>query len=257
VLVEGEGEPVLLLHGFPDSLKIWRHVAEHLLKQNYKVITLDQRGYGESDAPAHVSAYKAENIVEDAAALLKELGYSSGVKLIGHDWGAFIGWMLCLKHPELIDRYAAVSVGHPLAYRHAGWEQKRKAWYILAFQLPLYPEARIKANNWAMFRKMNAKEAENWIADLSREGRLTAALNWYRANFFGLLAGEFKKCKVPTLGVYSFGDFALTEKQMTDSANYMDAPWRYATIENSSHWIPLDQPERLAQICADWFKETL
>jgi pimeloyl-ACP methyl ester carboxylesterase len=257
VVVEGEGEPVLLLHGFPDSLKLWRNVAAKLLEQNYKVITFDQRGFGESDAPSQVSDYKTDHIIEDAAAILKELGYSSGVKLIGHDWGSFIGWMLCLKYPELIDRYVAVSVGHPLAYRYAGWEQKFKAWYILAFQLPFYPEARIRANDWAALRCMNASEAENWIADLARAGRLSAALNWYRANFFNLLAAEFKKCKVPTLGVYSYGDIALTEKQMTDSAKYMEAPWRYCAIKNSSHWIPLDQPEQLARLCCDWFKERL
>lgn len=257
VLVEGQGAPVLLLHGFPDSLKLWRHVIPQLVQAGYKVIAYDQRGYGESDAPSEVSAYRVESIIADAVAILKSLGYSSGVKLVGHDWGAVIGWLLCIQHPELIEKYVAVSVGHPLAYRHAGWEQKRKGWYVLAFQIPGYPEKRIAGNNWAAIYKMTGKasEAENWIKDLSRPGRLSAAINWYRANFSRLLFGKPGKNKVPTLGVYSSGDLALTEKQMTDSANYMDATWQYARIEGSSHWIPLDKPDELVQSIIPWFSQ--
>lgn len=256
VLIEGTGTPVLLLHGFPDSAKLWKHVMPYLVSAGYKVIAPDQRGYGETDAPEGVAFYETSSIVADAVAILKELGYESGVRLVGHDWGALIGWLLCLQHPEIFQRYAAVSVGHPLAYRFAGLEQKLKAWYVLAFQIPGFAEWMLSANKYARLRKMagSAEERQQRVQEFSRPGRLSAALNWYRANFSQLGFARFEKSKVPTLGVYSAGDIALTEKQMLDSEKYMDAEWRYRRIEGtSSHWIPLDQPEELARLICEWF----
>ncbi|MBX9686654.1 MAG: alpha/beta fold hydrolase [Candidatus Obscuribacterales bacterium] len=252
--VEGEGEPLMFLHGFPDSQKEWRYLIPHFLKAGFKVIAYDQRGFGESDAPEEQKAYEIDKIVADALAVLKYLKIGEKVNLVGHDWGAFIGWQLCLEHPEFFKRYVAISVGHPLAYRHAGFEQKLKGWYILAYQLPAYPEWLLSHKNWAILHKIAGKNPEtaNWIRDLSRPGRLSSAINWYRANFFYLAGKNFKKCTVPTLGIYSKGDIALTEKQMTDSRKYMFAEWRYECIEDSSHWIPLDQPDALAKTILGW-----
>lgn len=257
VYSEGAGPPVMLLHGFPDSLKEWRFVIPELLEEGYRVIAYDQRGFGESDAPANVEAYQIERIAGDAVAVLRHLGVTEKVRLVGHDWGAFIGWYLCLEYPNLFESFAAVSVGHPLAYRHAGWEQKKKGWYVLAWQLRGVAEYLIAANNWAALRRVAAgkrPEIENWIADLSRPGRLTAGLNWYRANFFRLLTTKFGNCTVPTCGIYSTGDVALTAKQMLDSQKYMTAKWKYIQIEDSSHWIPLDKPAELAAHLCDWFR---
>lgn len=255
---EGAGPPVMLLHGFPDSLKEWRYVIPALLNAGYKVIAYDQRGFGDSEAPANVAAYQIERIAGDAVSVLQHLGVTEKVRLVGHDWGAFIGWYLCLEYPSLFESYAAISVGHPLAYRHAGWEQKKKGWYVLAWQLRGVAEYLIAANDWASLRRVagNRPEIENWIADLSRPGRLTAGLNWYRANFFRLLTTKFGICTVPTCGIYSTGDVALTAKQMVDSQKYVSGNWKYIQIEDSSHWIPLDKPEELAKHLCYWFSST-
>lgn len=252
---EGAGPPVMLLHGFPDSLKEWRFVIPHLLSAGYRVIAYDQRGFGESDAPENVSAYRIENIANDAVAVIQHLGVTERIRLVGHDWGAFIGWYLCLAYPHLFESYVAISVGHPLAYRHAGWEQRKRGWYVLAWQLRGVAEYLIAANDWAALRRVAGKrsEIENWIADLSRRGRLTAGLNWYRANFFQLLARKFSTSTVPTCGIYSTGDVALTAKQMIDSQRYVSGKWKYIQIEDSSHWIPLDKPDELAAHLCNWF----
>ena len=260
VLVEGreDGLPVLLLHGFPDSLKLWRHLVPYLVRAGYRVIAMDQRGFGLTDAPAATDAYLVGEIVNDAAAVVSELGVREKIRLVGHDWGALIGWQFCFQHPSWVDRYVAVSVGHPLAFRRAGFEQKCKSWYVLAFQFRGIAEYCLKFNNWVLFRALckNHPELVNWISDLSRPGRLTAALNWYRANFMGFLAAKnIPNCKVRTLGVYSPGDIALTEKQMLDSVNFMDAEWRYRRVERCGHWIPLEQPQELAEHILDWFKD--
>lgn len=255
--VEGEGPPVMLLHGFPDSLQLWRHVTPLLVRAGYSVICYDQRGFGNSDAPEVESAYRMDLIAQDAIAILSYLGITEKVKLVGHDWGAFIGWYLCLEHPEVFDRYVAVSVGHPLAYRNAGLEQKLRGLYILIWQLRGIAESLIRSNNWAALRRLatNPEDAQNWIANLSRPGRLTAALNWYRANFFQLLTKQFGQCRVPTCGIYSTNDVALTADQMKGSRDFMQAEWKYVEIENCSHWIPLDKPSELASSILEWFNQ--
>jgi pimeloyl-ACP methyl ester carboxylesterase len=255
VSIEGSGPCIMLLHGFPDSLKLWRKVTPYLVQAGFRVVSYDQRGYGESDAPLAVRQYTTELIVQDALAVIDKLELGENINLVGHDWGSLIGWKLCLEHPQRFRKYVAVSVGHPLAYRHAGIEQKRKGWYVLAFQVPALPEYLLSKNNWSEFRRMakGHPEVDTWIADLARPGRITAAINWYRANFAQLIFSDFDHCTVPTLGIYSAGDLALTEQQMVDSARYMDADWSYRRIEKSSHWIPLDQPQILAEECLSWF----
>lgn len=255
----GTGTPVVLLHGFPDSLKLWRHLMEPLAANGYRLIAYDQRGFGQSDAPAAESDYHLDLVVADLVAILQGLEIEEPVFLIGHDWGAFVGWLFCLKHPQLVRKFIAVSVGHPLAFKHAGLQQKLKSWYVFFFQVRGIAEWQLSKNNWAAFRKMAKAypEADHWIADLSRPGRLTAALNWYRANFSLFLGRKFGKCKVPTMGVHSEQDVALTVKQMVDSRRFMDAEWKYVNIDHSSHWIPLDQPAALLKVCLAWFQDSL
>jgi pimeloyl-ACP methyl ester carboxylesterase len=88
---------------------------------------------------------------------------------------------------------------------------------------------------------------------MSRPGRLTAGLNWYRANLRRVLFGSWDKCSVPTLGVWSSGDHFLAEDQMRLSERQMDGAWRYERIERAGHWLPLEQPERVAALALDWF----
>lgn len=176
------------------------------------------------------------------------------VKVVGHDWGSIVGWLLASKHPQRIESFVALSVGHPRAYVAAGWEQKRKSWYVAAFQLRGLAEWLLRAQDWRRFRLavQHHPESQRWIADLARPGRLTAGLNWYRANFWRLLRPGVPRVQVPVLGIWSTGDMALAEEQMTSSAAYVDAHWRYERIENIGHWIPLDAPEQLAQLLLEF-----
>ena len=249
VLVEGAGEPVLLLHGFPDSNYLWRGVIPRLVKAGYQAIAPDQRGFGESDAPKGKENYAMDLIAKDAVAVLDELGIEKA-KLVAHDWGAVIGWLLAGTYPERFECYTAISVGHPKAYASAGYEQKKKGWYVLFFQLRGIAEKMTMANNWATFRKTvnDHPEFDHWIADLSRPGRLTAGMNWYRANLSKLWKADFPRVKIPVFGIWSTKDVALAEDQMIRSAAYVDAPWRYERMEDISHWVPVDAPDKLSEL---------
>lgn len=245
----GQGPAVLLVHGFPDDHGVWRHQIESLLQAGYRVIAPDNRGCGMSDVPTRVKDYRIDTLVSDLIGVLDALNIGT-VKLIGHDWGAAISWRLCMLHPERVERYVALSVGHLTAYARGPLAQKLKGWYTLFFQLRGVAEWLIQRADWAMFRWFTAfpSEADLWIAKLSRPGRLTAGLNYYRANIGLIIPRQLPPVTVPVLGVFSTGDRFLVEAQMVDSAQYVRAPWQYQRIEGASHWLQLDMPETVNRL---------
>jgi pimeloyl-ACP methyl ester carboxylesterase len=255
VVDAGEGPAVLLLHGFPDSLGMWDGVRERLLAVGLRVIAYDLRGFGESSAPAGRRHYVIDALVNDAVGVIEASGAPRPLTVVGHDWGALISWCLCLARPDLVARHVAISVGHPLAYRHAGLEQKLRGWYALAVQVPGLPERVASARDWTLMRTVAGghPQLDRVIAEIARPGRLTAGLNYYRANGSALArSGTFGSCSVATLGIYSTRDPYLTERQMTGSARYMIGQWTYERIDRAGHWIPLEQPDRIAELIARW-----
>jgi pimeloyl-ACP methyl ester carboxylesterase len=253
VTLAGEGRPVLMLHGFPDSAELWRKMIPPLTEAGFAVVAPDQRGFGRSSAPTGETDYTVDKIVADAIALLDTLGLDQ-VDLVAHDWGAIIGWALVARHPERFRRYVAFSVGHPSSYADGGLEQKLKGWYVLMFQARGFAEAVFRAANFRILRVMTKDhpEVEHWASDMSRPGRLTAAINWYRANFKLLFGRPIGRVRTPVLGVWSSDDIALSEDQMTGSAKYMDAPFRYARLDGVGHWIPVDAPEAASRLVIDF-----
>ena len=219
------------------------------------MIAPDLRGFGRSDAPADKAAYRIDLIVNDILELLRALEITGPVGLIGHDWGAAVGWIFCMRHADRVARYAALSVGHPAAYRSAGMRQKLKGWYILAFQLPGLAERMVVADGFRFLRRVepSPEDGERWVADLTRPGRLTAALSWYRANIRLFLTARFSEVDVPVLGVLSTDDMALTEDQMTGSERYVHAEWRYARMSGVGHWLQIEQPSKVNQLLLEWF----
>jgi pimeloyl-ACP methyl ester carboxylesterase len=246
---------VLLLHGFPDSSTLWDDVAPHLLAAGYRVIAPDLRGFGGSDAPTAVGEYALGRSVADMRALITRLTGGEPVHVIGHDWGAVAGWCLALEHPQVVRSLVAVSVGHPREYARAGLEQKLKGLYTLLWQMPGFAERWLAQGDFAGLRGWARQHPriEDCVRDMARPGRLTAGLNWYRANLRRVLLGSWEHCTVPTLGVWSSGDHFLAEDQMRDSAQRMRAPWRYERIEGAGHWLPLERPELIANLALEWF----
>jgi pimeloyl-ACP methyl ester carboxylesterase len=251
----GAGPVVLLLQGFPDSLHMWRTVAPRLEAAGFRVIAVDQRGYGASDAPVGRRHYGIDRLVADVAALPGALGVHEPVHVMGHDWGAVVAWCLAITRPELVRSAVAISVGHPREYALAGLEQKLKGLYTIGWQFPGLAERWLTANDWARMRHWLRQhpDSDACVRDLARPGRLTAGLNWYRANVLSTLTRSWPQCAVPMLGIWSSEDHCLTEDQMARSARRMAAPWAYERIEGAGHWVPLEQPERVAALAAEWF----
>jgi pimeloyl-ACP methyl ester carboxylesterase len=254
--VTGVGRPVVLLHGFPDSGRLWRHQVPALADAGFQVIVPDLRGYGASDQPEEVEAYSFPFVAGDVLAILDQLGLAKA-HVVGHDWGAALAWVMGSLVPDRIDHLVALSVGHPLAFRAAGIEQQQRSWYMLLFQFEGVAEQWLSNDDWANFRSWGGHpDADGVIADLEKTGSLTPALKWYRANVPPeVLVGppmELPAVQAPTMGVWGSGDFALTEAQMTGSAAMVSGSWRYEKMDGVAHWLQLEAPEKVNELLLDF-----
>ena len=254
VMSAGEGPAVLLMHGFPDTHLVWRKQVGALVNAGYRVIVPDMRGYGQTDAPTAVSAYRTRYLCEDMLALLDLMGVPKA-RLVGHDWGALIGWLLCMRAPERIEQYVALSVGHPAAFARAGIMQRLRSSYMLWFMLPLLAETSLSFNDFHALRKFTSEPTQHdvWRRSLREPGRLTAALNYYRSNVPRMMLPSGKADPVPVMGVWSSRDAALTEEQMRDSAQFVQSSFRYERVDGADHWLQLTAADRVNALLLDFF----
>ena len=256
-----DGTPVLLLHGFPDSSDLWRHQIPALAAAGHRVIAPDLRGFGRSAKPSGIDSYALPLLVGDVLGILDAFGVDR-TPVVAHDWGAGVGWALASLVPDRVERLAALSVGHPSGYLTAGGaDQLGKSWYMLWFLIPDVPENGLSANDWSFLRSWarSAKDVDRWIAHYSADhpARLTASLNWYRANIdpnaFAAGGGiELPPVSCPVLGIWSDGDAYCGEEQMATSGQYVTGPWRYERIEGASHWMPVDAPDRVNALLTEF-----
>ncbi len=172
------------------------------------------------------------------------------------DWGAGISWQLVARHPQRVDRYVALSTGHPSAYVRGGWAQKLKGYYTFLFQLPGFPEWMLRACNWLAFRVLTGypQEQAQWRSALSRPGRLAAGINYYRANRQLFLGAGAPHVTVPVMGVWSSGDRFLAEGQLRDSGRYVDASYRFERIEGANHWLQLSAAEQFNPLLLEFLE---
>jgi pimeloyl-ACP methyl ester carboxylesterase len=248
-----DGAPVLFMHGWPDSHRLWRHQVKALSDAGYRTIAPDLRGFGDSDKPDDVEAYKLAHTVVDMIAVLDACD-ATAATVISHDWGAVAAWGMAAFVPDRVERLVALSVGHPRAFSEAGFEQRMRTLYMLLFNIP------VVAEQWfgtfgSQFLAAH-KDRELILADLERPGALTASFGWYRANAHPRTIinppPELPPIRCPVMGVWSAHDQALTEKQMTQSQAYVEGAWRYERIEDASHWMQLDAPDKVNRLLLDF-----
>jgi pimeloyl-ACP methyl ester carboxylesterase len=149
-----------------------------------------------------------------------------------------------------------LSVGHPATFRRT-LEQHEKSWYMLLFQFAGVAEQWLSDNNWANFRSWaRHPDSQAVTTELEATKSLTPALNWYRANVppqsWVAPPVALPAVQAPTMGIWSSGDMALTETQMTDSAENVTGPWRYERIDGPGHWMQLEAPDTINQLLLDF-----
>lgn len=214
--VTGEGQPVVLLHGFPDSGRLWRKQVPALAGAGFQLIVPDLRGFGASDKPEGIEQYAIPALLGDVLGVMDHLDVERA-HFVGHDWGAALAWTAGALMPERVDHLVALSAGHLTSFANAGFKQLEKSWYMLLFQFQGIAEQWLSKDEWANFRAWAPHpDADAVIAELEATEALTPALNWYRANLpperFVAPAPELPAVQAPTLGVWSSGDAYLTEE---------------------------------------------
>jgi pimeloyl-ACP methyl ester carboxylesterase len=278
VAVAGAGEPVVFLHGFPESHRTWRHQLADL-GRDYRVIAPDQRGFGGSDKPQAVDAYRTDLIVDDLIALADALEIGR-FTLVGHDWGGAASWLAALRHPDRIARLAIFNAPHPLIFQRSLVEdeaQRAASQYMNAFRNPGM-EAGIAAMGLERFFEKSfgahvdlalipEEERAAYIADWGQPGALTGMLNWYRASNIVVPApGEeaempawtrapFPTLKMPTLVGWGLKDKALLPVQLL-GLNDVVEDLRIVVEPDAGHFIPWERPEFVTSAIRDFIQET-
>lgn len=252
----GDGRLVLLLHGFPQSSREWRHQLVTLAEAGYRAVAPDQRGYSPKARPLGVEHYATEHLVADALAIVDEMG-GHMVDVVGHDWGAWVAWQLAARYPERLRTLTAVSLPHPAAFFEAilngKGDQAVRSAYIGFFRQEGIAETTLLANDGDGLRKalvstgLPEKDADFYVGLMRQPGALTAALSWYRA-ISPEEAQGIGPITTPTLYVWSDQDAALGREAAEATASHVEGPYRFEVIEGVSHWIPevaADELDRL------------
>jgi pimeloyl-ACP methyl ester carboxylesterase len=196
------------------------------------------------------------HLVGDVVALLDQAGVAAA-HIVGHDWGGIVAWHLAGEHPARVLSLTVLSTPHPRAFRHSLLRstQLLRSWYAVSWQLPVLPEAALTARGGAVMRRalvssgLPADVADRYTAGMLRPGRLTAALNWYRAVGRRPRAGSgLGVITVPTTFVWSSGDVALGRRAADDTAHFVSGPYRYEVLEGEPHWLPEVRPGEVARL---------
>ena len=257
-VTQGEGDLMLMLHGFPEFWYSWRHQIPEFAK-NYKVVALDLRGYNDSDKPADKSAYVMDEFIRDVEGVIKGLGYDKCI-LVGHDWGGAIAWNFAYAHPEMVERLIILNLPHPAKFAEGmrNPQQLLRSSYMFFFQIPWLPEFLIQSSDYqpietaikgmAVNKSAITKEdLEAYKDAAAKRGAMTATLNYYR-NIFQqrMTSQDWSVLEVPTLMIWGEKDTALG-KELTYGTEAYVRDFQIKYIPDCSHWVQQEQPQLVNQ----------
>ena len=264
----GDGERLLLLlHGFPEFWHSWRHQLD-ALSDDYTVVAPDLRGYNWSDKPSGVGEYKIDKLVDDVLGLIRHFGREQAA-VVGHDWGALIAWTLAAEYPDAVSKLVCMQAPPPfLGRKNMTFRQLLAGWYIFFFQIPALPEWIFRQNDFAVgerfFRAAAAdptffsdEEIAMYKESWSEPGALTAAINYYRANFFANIINPPQPVKitVPTLFIYGEKDTAVLPETVRNVKDAVEAHYEEVRIPDSGHWVQQEAAEAVNDTLLEFLNE--
>jgi pimeloyl-ACP methyl ester carboxylesterase len=242
------GEPVLLLHGFPETSLEWSGLMPVLAAAGYHCLAPDQRGYSPGARPTEVDAYKYEELVADAFAIASELG--ERFHLVAHDWGANIAWLMLQKDPSRIASYTALAVPHYQVWAKAVYDDPDMKQYLSMLNTWMTPGK--GEDYWtasamkSMWTSKPADLRDATIAHMLEPGTMTAALNWYRASDgHKSVINDFEAWTVDVPTLLIFGSKDIGQKTVTNTKPLMTGPFRVVQ-PSGGHFIVDEQPKVVA-----------
>lgn len=245
---------VILLHGFPVTSAMWIDLIQPLADSGLRVVAFDQRGYSPGARPDAVGAYAVNHLIDDVFAVADVVG-EQRFHLVGHDWGAAVGWGAVLARPERVISWTGLSIAHPQAFQEAlqnDPDQQSRSRYFALFQTPWLPETLFTFNDLALLRGayagMAAEKTTEYAAVFSEPGALSAGLNWYRAMDQGLRQADVDDTNVsiPTLFIWGNRDGAVGRAAIDAMATFMHGPYRNIELD-AGHWLFVDQRDAVVE----------
>lgn len=258
-MVDGppSGEMAILLHGFPEGAESWTKQVDALAQVGVLAVALDLRGYGLTDAPSTADDYAMVHLVGDVAAVIKAFGRDAA-HVAGHDWGAVVSWFFASHHPEMTKSLTVLSVGHPAVVAEAirqDEDQEKRSDYIRLFVIEGKAERVLSEDDFRRLREMFGtsvgRTGEHFIRSIGRPGRLTAGLNYYRANFadprlWWTLSNEVKVA-APTTLLWGDQDPFLGRWQAEHTKDRMRGEYRLEVLEGAGHWLQFERADEVSR----------
>jgi pimeloyl-ACP methyl ester carboxylesterase len=258
------GPPLVLLHGWPQHWFEYRHVIGPLAER-YSVICPDLRGLGWTEAPAR--GYDKESLATDVLALIDALDLDR-VFLVGHDWGAHAGFLLCLREPDRIERFVALNDIHPwirfsrkdllnfwrLAYQYLLASPALGAWILR--RRPGFVRRLIHA--WSARDVWSAAELDAFTEPLREPERARASAQYYRTfvlgELFQMLAGRYRNSRLltPTLLLFGEDDGVIRPHQVRGFELHAD-DMRLELIPGVGHFPAEEAPELVVERILEHF----
>jgi pimeloyl-ACP methyl ester carboxylesterase len=251
-----DGAPVLLLHGFPETRRMWAPLVEALAAAGYRAIAPDQRGYSAGARPPATEAYATQHLLADALALMDALGCQR-FHQVGHDWGGQLSWLLAAHHAERLISLSVASRPHPAAFVRAMREdaaQAERSSHHRSFQAA-DAVTRMRAAGLEPLRQaletqaVPPASAEDYIATLLQPGGIEGAMNWYRAAAgSGLQVADTPPVGLPTLYVWGRNDATVGQRAAELTAEYVTGPYTFAPVDEGSHFVVDQFPQLVTDL---------
>jgi pimeloyl-ACP methyl ester carboxylesterase len=258
----GEGPPVMLLHGWPQTWYEWRHVID-LLADEYQVVAPDLRGFGYSAKPA--AGYDAATMAADLAALADHLGLRD-VTVLGHDWGAVFGYVYAAKTPSQVRALGIVEMALPgvgvMEQAMAPQPQGNFLWHMGFQSVPDLPELLIAGKERPYLRwffehfaydpaAITAADLDVYTDAITQVGALRAGLAVYQ-DFFTTADQVAALAKTPLeIPVRAYGGEACLGGATLASVQAVAPAAEGGVIERCGHWAGEERPDVVASIVRD------
>lgn len=259
--MKNTGENVILLHGFPESSIMWDALSTRAAQDGYRILAFDQRGYSPKARPTDIQDYHLDKLSADVFAVADAVGFEK-FHLVGHDWGAAIGWKAVMDNPQRIQTWTALSIPHTGVFFEGvinDTTQAKRSGYFQLFQKAYLPEFLLtfagQRNMNKLIAKLPQKQQEEYFSILAEPGALTAALNWYRAmdvKGFAKNRTFMKDITRPTLFIWGTKDVVVSESVIAKQKPFIKAPYQEIKLEAGHALIQEKEKEVIEAILKQW-----
>ena len=257
--MQNDGPAVILLHGFPESSIMWNALLKKAANEGYRVLAFDQRGYSPGARPKDTDAYHISNLTDDVLAIADKVGFET-FHLVGHDWGAVIGWNLAMSHENRLLSFSSLTIPHAGVFFDAVLnhpEQKLLSSYIERLQNPFLPEYKFVSNDQEFFKQMMTNLPENhfkeYLALQAENGAATATINWYRAlDIQEVVANKtyLQKVNSPTLFIWGTEDGVIAPSIIPEQKKWINGSYKEVSLKAGHTLIQTKEDSVLNEILA-------